>query len=620
MQPPPKPSNCIDRQQLLDEAATKLCQATNDPSKYGATLTISGAGGFGKTTTAVSLCYHPAAQEQFTDGFIFVELGPQATDPSIKLSRLYHLLTGKNIGQGDINHAEQEIKQLTSTYLHNLLVIIDDVWNVEDAEPLIRAFSSCKIVLTTRMKNIEQYITTVESVAIGPMTKSEAVSLLTFKVIDISQLLPQEDILLLEELAEDVHLWPLLLSLIRGQLFHSVKLRNLSIHNAIGNLQSRLHHKGLTAFDKNVMENLSKSRKLAVKACIETSLELLTKSLSDKLKTLILWTGIGTTLVISVLHRLWNISDQEAEENVETLFAYGLIQYTHSMLSTSTNSHQHLEVHTVISQYIIDSMESKEAFLLSPFGKLNIVQSVKHGLTMDYRRSKGVGDPLFLSSTDYLKYTLGELETVVLPYYLKSITMLTTTDPHNVILILQLVQNALMSSPYTANLLSIVGTESNSLIEECKHVLKSAYKLCRKLNQELERIFYTKKYSEVIEIIKKFMDEYPMCSIAQKTITVIQKILACCDGRHFKIWCEQLHLLAPGYHRIIALWLPQIKVHLKTHRKISSAIISGLPNIERTYAYLTAGQYDEDIRLVDANYLIKLEEVAPLYVSQKRAQ
>jgi len=617
MQPPAKPSNCIDRWNLVDEVATKLCQAVNDPNEYGATLTISGAGGFGKTTTAVMVCYHPAVQEQFTDGFIFVELGPQATDPSIKLNRLYHLLTGKNIGQGDINHAEQEMKQLTSTYHHNLLVIIDDVWNVEDAEPLIKAFSNCKIILTTRMKNVEQYIPTIESMAIGPMMKSEAVSLLTNKVVDVGHL-PQKDILLLEELAEDVHLWPLLLSLIRGQLFHGIKYHCLSFHDAIENLRSRLHQKGLTAFDKNVIENVSKSRKLAVKICIETSLELLTKSMSDKVKTLILWTGIGTSLVKSVLHRLWNVSVQEVEETVEILWAYGLIQYTHSVLS-SPGSH-HVEVHTVISQYINDNMESKEAFLLSPYSKLNIVQSVKHGLTLDFRRSQSVGDPLLLTDADYLKYTLGELESVVLPYYLKSITMQTTTDPHNVILILQQVQNALMSSPYTINLLSIVGVEINSLIDESKYALKDAYKLCRKLNQKVERIFHTKKYAEVTKVIKNFIKNYPMCNIAQKAVALLHKILTYVDSKSFKIWCEQLQLLTPGYHRIIALMLPHIEVHLKAHGKINSAILSGLSDIERTYRYLTAGQYDEDIKLVDTNYLIKLQEVAPMFVSQKIAQ
>ena len=281
--PPPLPSNHVNRQILLDEVATKLLQATNDPNKYETTLTITGAGGFGKTTTVISLCYNANVKAQFTDGFVFIELGPQATDPSIKLSQLYHLLTGEYLKQCDINHAEQEINQLTSDHYRNLLVIIDDVWHVEDAEPLVKAFSNCKTILTTRMNDIEQYIPSKQSVTIGPMMEDEAISLLTSGVIDSSQL-SQEDVSLLNEISQDVHLWPLLLSLIRGQLSHNLKQHHLFYHKAIQNVQAKRHHKGLTAFDKNNIETVKKGRKLAVKACIDITLELLTRSSTDKIK------------------------------------------------------------------------------------------------------------------------------------------------------------------------------------------------------------------------------------------------------------------------------------------------------------------------------------------------
>ena len=138
----------VCRQHLLDEMVSKLCQSTIDPDSYGTNMTVTGAGGFGKTSLVTALCHHSVIKEQFTDGVVFIELGSQATDPSMKLSQLYHLLTGHNIKQGDLNLAEQEISQLTSLYCHNLLVIIDDVWHVEDAEPIVKAFSNCTIVLT----------------------------------------------------------------------------------------------------------------------------------------------------------------------------------------------------------------------------------------------------------------------------------------------------------------------------------------------------------------------------------------------------------------------------------------------------------------------------------------
>ena len=160
------------------------------------------------------------------------------TDLSSKLSQLYHLLTGEYLKQCDINHAEQEINQLTSDYYRNFLVIIDDIWHVEDAEPFVKVFSNCKTILTTRINNIEQY-NIIPSITAGPMTTKEAISLLTSGVIDSSQL-SQQDVSLLDEVAQDVYLWPLLLSLIRGQLSHNLKQYHLSYHNAIENVQAKL--------------------------------------------------------------------------------------------------------------------------------------------------------------------------------------------------------------------------------------------------------------------------------------------------------------------------------------------------------------------------------------------
>ena len=609
---------------LLDEIATKLLQATNDPNKYGTTLTITGAGGFGKTSTAISLCHHRIVKEQFTDGFVFIELGPQATDPSIKLSQSYHLLTGEYLKQCDINYAEQEINQLTSDYYRNLLVIIDDVWHIEDAEPLVKAFSNCKTILTTRMNDIEQYIPSKYSVIIGPMMEDEAISLLTSGVIDSSQL-SQEDVSLLNEISQDVHLWPLLLSLIRGQLSHNLKQYHLSYHKAIQNVQAKLHHKGLTAFDKNNIETVKKGRKLAVKACIEITLELLTKSMSDKIKTLILWTGIGTSLQIAVLNNLWNISIQEAENTVDVLWAYGLVQFTDITISPNNIKQHCVEVHAVISQYIIECMNSNETLTLSPFssGGLNTAQSVSDGLLLTFQQSYGVHDPSSLTAMDYLKYTLSQIENVVLPVYLKRINMLTVADPHHVILLLQHIKDALMTSPYTINLLSLLGEDINSLITNCKGALKDAHKLCRKLNQSVQRNLYENNYDKLIQSVEEFIKNYPLCNVAHKAVTMVKKIIPYCDGEllHYVMMrCELLQMMTPDYHNITTLLLPHIKLYIILHKQITSSLLNGSPDIELTYHYIRSGKYNEEKELVMTNYLIKLQEVAPNIVQQQASQ
>ena len=612
----------------MDEIATKLLQATNDPNKYQTTLTITGAGGFGKSTSVISLCHHHIVQEQFTDGFVFIELGPQATDPSIKLSQLYHLLTGEYLKQCDINHAEQEINQLTSNYYRNLLVIIDDVWHVEDAEPLVKAFSNCKIILTARKNDIEQYIPSKKSVTIGPMTEEEAISLLTSGVIDSSQL-SQEDVSLLNEISQDVHLWPLLLSLIRGQLSHNLKQHHLSYHKAIQNVQAKLHHKGLTAFDKNNIETMKKGRKLAVKACIEITFESLTKSSIEKIKSLILFNGIGTSLQTAVLNNLWNISEQEAEDTVDVLWAYGLVQFTDITIS-SNNIKQHcVEVHAVISQYIIDCMDSNEALALSPYGGLNTSNSVRKGLTLTFQQSYGVHDPSSLTAMDYLKYQLFEIESGLLPFCLKMINMYTVIDPHNLILILQHIKDALMTSPYTINLLSLLddgiklGDKINSLTVDCTRILKYAHKLCRKLNQSVQRNLYENNYDKLIQTVEEFIKNYPLCNVAQKAVTTVKKIIPYCDGEllHYMMMkCEKLQMKTHDYHDITTLGLPHIKLRIKQHKQIISSLHNGSPDIELTYYYIMSGKYNEEEELVKANHLIKVQEVAPIFVHQQATQ
>ena len=616
--PPPLPSNHVNREILLDEIATKLLQATNDPNKYETTLSITGAGGFGKTTTVISLCYNPHVKEQFTDGFVSIELGPQPTDPSIKLRAIYNLLTDQ---QCDINVVEQKINQLTSDYYRNLLVIIDDVWHVEDAEPLVKAFSNCKIILTTRMNDIEQYIPSKQSVTIGPMMEDEAISLLTSGVIDSSQL-SQEDVSLLNEISQDVHLWPLLLSLIRGQLSHNLKQHHLSYHKAIQNVQAKLHHKGLTAFDKNNIETMKKGRKLAVKACIDITLELLTKSSTDKIKMLILWNGIGTSLQTAVLNNLWNISKQEAEDTVDVLWAYGLVQFTDITISPNNIKQHCVQVHAVISQYITECMDGEEAGNLYPIMAQNET-SVNDGLALTFQQSYGVHDPSSLTAMDYLKYRLSAIENVELPQHLKRINMFTVTDPHDVILILQVIKDALMTSPYTINLLSLLGEEINSLITNSKQILKDAHKLCRKLNQSVQRNLYDKNYDKLIQTVEEFIKNYPLCNVAQKAVTMVKKIIPYCDGEllHYMMMeCEYLQMKTHDYHDITTLLLPDIKLLIKLHKQITSSLLNGSPDIELTYHYISSGKYREERELVSTNRLIKLQEVSPNYVQQQASQ
>ena len=224
---------------------------------------------------------------------------------------------------------------------------------------------------------------------------------------------------------------------------------------------------------------------------------------------------------------------------------------------------------------------------------------------------------------DYLKYKLSQIENVVLPCYLKTINMYTVTDPHRVILSLQLIKDDLMTSPYTINLLSLLGEDINSLITNCKGALKDAHKLCRKLNQSVQRNLYENKYDKLIQTVKEFIKNYPLCDVAQKAVTMVKKIIPYCDGEllHYMMRkCESLQMMTPDYHDITILLLPLIKLCTKLHKQITSSLLNGSHDIKLTYHYIMSGKYNEEEELVWTNYLIKLQEVAPNNVQQQASQ
>ena len=612
------PHNYVCRQHLLNDIASKLCQATLEPNYSGICLAIIGAGGFGKTNIVTALCHHSVVKEQFKNGFLFIQLGPQASDPSKKLKELYHLLTGENLQDDNVCLAAQNVYQLTVNCYHDLLVIIDDVWHVEDAEPIVKAFRNCKIVLTTRMNDIEEYIPTKHVIEIGPMEQSEAMSLLTGDLIDVKNLL-QRDSHVLEQLAQDVYLWPLLLSLIRGQLQHQVKRLRSPYTRAIQNVYATLQDRGLTAFDQ---DNIRKGRKNAVKACIEVSFTILNNEISDKMKSLILWTGIGTALQTGVLHALWNVTENKAADIVRELWVYGLVQFNNVVLPPSNNAQCCVEVHSIISQFVVEHMDSTEVQVLSPYNILNTNIYVNKGLKFLFKQQYGIKDSEVKTAEEYLTYTQCEIEHCELPIYLQMINMLMVNDPHTLILMLSQIINTI-ASPTTriSQSPTALCEELLSLIAECQKTLKRAHISSRKLNQTIERCVMSKDYHKLIKTLEDYTSEYSILLIAKRAITMLNT-----SDLHnlfqastkYKLQYEFLQLMTSEYHTLNLVTIPFVKLLVKELEQIERALHVGPPMTHEVYLYYISGKYHDDFELIHANRLKKFKETVPTIVKEYR--
>ena len=456
------------------------------------------------------------------------------------------------------------------------------------------------------------------------MKQDEAISLLTKGVIDSSEL-SQEDGRLLYELAQDVHLWPLILSLIRGQLIHYVSKCQLSFHEATENVKNKLHHEGLTAFDKNDLHSIKKSRKFAVKVCIEMTLILLENSISDRIKILILYNGIGTSLQKSVLNILWNISKVEAQDTVDVLWAYGLIQFKDITISLNSNRQSCVEVHSVISQYITESMEFNEAITLSPI--LNsthtyVMDAINKGLEVAFKQSCGIDNLFSLTDRDFLKFQVSELENLWLPLNLKKFNAHTVFDPFYIIGLIYAIIAKLMhtyklpeTSQYIKNLLELITVKIHASIADYKQILKDANKLSRKLNQSVQRSLLKQDYDNLFQSVQDYIVNYPLGIVLEKNITMLKKAIPYCY-HDLTTFCEILKGFTPEHHVMNRITFRGIKFYGKLHELGQRLLLTGSDDdVKKLCDYIKFGKYNDFLKLLKSAEPITAQEGAPDFIN-----
>jgi len=581
-----------------------------------------GAGGFGKTTMAVCLCHHKHVKQVFTNGVIFIELGPQSCDASKKLNECYCQMTGKDFEYKD--DVEEKIQEATKIY-KNTLVIIDDVWKVEDVKPIVKAFSYCRILITTRNPKIG--IPSTHTISIGPMSLIESVYLMINEIKDYSEL-SKDDIQAIYDLAKSTHQWPLLLSLIRGQLDHSVKHDHATFKDAVLDVQSNLHNKGLAAFDTKVIDKatcdidaphkmmfdvqeMHKIRQNSVRACIEVSLGLLEKTdktLKDKLLSLILYTGIGGSLPSQAVECLWNVSTDTANRTVSLLELYGLVctKSVKLMPPYYSSAYNFLSVHSVICEYIMSTIKSETVAHLSPFIFLythNLIDKVQKLLFQQSHEENPDNKPEFLSCEKQ------KMEHIILPYYMKEINMHALHDPHLALLMLHHIQSLLNDTGYF-HLLPLFNEEISTLISECHIALSKAQGLSRKVNQHFQLCFRIMSFDNLVPILKEYLETNFIASTTTRCVKLAETISTHCDAElRSKITNKRkdFQILTKEYHAIAIEKLPRLELYIALHKKITRALLeSNNDKIEELWLHITSRKFEDEVQLVHDNFLIKI--------------
>ena len=607
--------NFVQRQELLNTIVSKLCNTTSNLNAQNKVIAVTGVGGFGKTTIVIRLCHDPRVQGQFTGGVFFIELGPQATDPKVKLNEICYNMVGE--GLVNINNVETEIRKI---FKDNFLVIIDDVWDTKDAAPLLKAFSNCNVVITARRNDIAQKFTANENIVrIGPMKLNEAVTLLSDELFDVDKT-SSDDKELLNELAQDAHLWPILLCLVRGQLNHHLKL-NIHVSKVIRNVQHKLRERGLTAFDKSGVESASKIHR-SVSIYIESTLELLPEVALNRFITLILFTGIGGIFSEEALASLWNTSDLEAKKVVKTLSDYGLVSFKSIFMSQYIENQVVVHTHSVIGQYMFNNVRSDQVATLSPFGLLQTNNSVGDKLESLFRNSYLQQDLSRVTPREYLTYTMLKIEHVVIPFQLKRITAHILHDPHVILLMLQRIHNTICASVNHIRIITQVSEQIVALDGKCKKALKDAQVLNRIINSEVQHFLFIKDYDKLEKSLEEHCTAFSNGKISQNCIELINQIIPMCEDsllESFNFVQQMLETITPEHHFITMEKLPIMKLYIGLHRDIVSCLKTGSTELYEMYTYTTSGDFNKTLDSVSSKYSSKLKEIAPTVLSSSLA-
>ena len=501
-QPPPTcPANHVPRVKLLKAVSSAILNSAITPT-IGTTVAIRGIGGIGKSTIAKALCHDPLIKEHFINGFLWISLTPPLPNPMTMLSEIYQRLTGKS-DTPNVSILINKIKCLVFNPSCKLLVILDDIWKVEDVMMFVDVFSSCKTVLTTRKMNINEKIPSKVCFDIKPMSIKEAVMLLVLNIFEIDTL-HATDVNVLQTLAKDLHCWPLLLNLVHGQLYVYCIEWNESPQDAISKVQQKLFDNGLTAFDPE--NQIEASRENAVRASITASLELLTKD-----EEIILYyiassfIGFGTYTIKDFLSDILKIDTKRFDKYTRNLWCHGLISFQDVTFPNVVTKIPCIGIHEVIAHYINENMPDK--FFLSVREKTATLSEVVPYLSKLFHTDVTITVGLFF---------LVKADAIFIPFWIR----------------LSIISTKLLQLTYFSRLNQLVEQNvqllqndvftyiQNNQFTPIKHMHKIIEQDC----ESIHSLLADGKYSEAITWAKQYFDNHPY-KLTWETIITNFKIL-----------------------------------------------------------------------------------------------
>ncbi len=170
----------VGRDKLLEQLKQCLCAG-----KRLSVSALNGLPGVGKTALARELIYEKDIQQYFSDGILWVGLGP-CPNLSGLLGRWASLL---GIPAAEMAHLEGEeeraraIRDVIGT--RRMLLVIDDAWRIDEASAFKVGGPNCAYLLTTRIPSVALHFANGGAIVVRELDEEDSLDLLTRLIPDV---------------------------------------------------------------------------------------------------------------------------------------------------------------------------------------------------------------------------------------------------------------------------------------------------------------------------------------------------------------------------------------------------------------------------------------------------
>lgn len=312
--PPPPPPPRLDAWVVGREQVAQVAEAVTGTGAGTVGITgVFGAGGFGKTTVARMVSADRRVREFFRNRVYMVTVGRDVRSRAqlaAKVSEVTRFVTGDTASFTDPQMAGSHLGRLLEQESATLLVI-DDVWDVQQLEPFLDGAPSCVRLVTTRVPDALPFGS--RRVQVDQMDDAQARAVLTWKLPPV----PEE---LVYAAVRASGRWPLLLRLANRRITMLIGTGADPARAVLGTLDAWARNgpagTDLTEGPWDLSD--ARQRNQAVRASIAASMELLPGGSADRFAELGVFAE-DEAIPVGFVTALWRVTAGMSEDDAQLL-------------------------------------------------------------------------------------------------------------------------------------------------------------------------------------------------------------------------------------------------------------------------------------------------------------